>query len=268
MTRDPSGVLGARPAWAYPMSSLKSRANAAPAAPSGVDAQARDPRRMADLPVGLMLSIPLFAALGPERAPQLAAEGTKRRYARGDTILLQGETCRSLFVLLDGRAHVLRADGQGREVILDVLRPGDHVGEMSLIDNLPHSATVRCDLPCDVLELDGTALARFLPGQPGLTLALLNGLVARLRRAHRQITSLALYDVPGRIARQLLDLAERQPDGRMVVSDRLSRSELARMVGASREMVSRVMMEFEHQGLLHARPDGSLVLTEHMGALD
>lgn len=250
------------------MSSLKSRSIAVPSALPGADAQARESRRLADLPTGLMLNIPLFAALGPERAAQLAAEGTKRRYARGELILRQGDACRSLFVLLDGRAHVLRADAQGREVILDLLRPGDHVGEMSLIDNLPHSATVRCDQPCDVLELDGPVLARALPGQPGLTLVLLQGLAARLRQAHRQITSLALYDVPGRVARQLLDLAEREVDGRMVVSDRLSRSELARMVGASREMVSRVMMEFEHQGLLQSRPDGSLVLTEHLGELD
>lgn len=212
------------------------------------------------MPMGLLLSIPLFAALGPEHGQQLASAGLKHRLARGQYLLRQGQPSRSLFVLLAGRAHVLRTGLQGREVILHLMRPGEHVGEMGLIDSQPTSASVRCEQPCDVLELDGAVLARGLSAQPALAHALMRSLVQRLRLAHRQIGSLGLHDVPGRLLRKLQDLALQGPDGVWRVPERLSRSELARMVGASREMVSRVMQDLEQQGHLRFRLDGSIEL--------
>jgi len=212
------------------------------------------------LPVGMILKIPLLSALALDQAQALAQEGVKRRYRRGELVVSQGLTNNALYLFLDGRAHVYRTDDQGREVILDVLRAGDHTGEMSLIDNLPHSASVRCDQPCDVLILDGAVLARCLPDKPLLSYALLLGLVRRLRGAHRQIASLALFEVPERVTRRLVDLSELNEHGERIIDSKVSRQELAKMVGASREMVSRVMRDMEVQGLIENRPDGSMRL--------
>ncbi len=209
---------------------------------------------------GLLLNIPLLAALPVEQAQELAAQSFKRRYMRGEYILEQGQHGHSLYILLQGKAHVLRTDNRGREVILDVLRTGDHAGEMCLIDNQPHSASVRCETNCDVLELPGAVLARTLPDRPVLSWMLMRTLVKRLRRAHRQINSLALKDVPGRVMRALHDMSEPEQIGSRIVRERVSRHELARMVGASREMVSRVVLELATQGKLELRDDGGVRL--------
>ena len=166
----------------------------------------------------------------------------------------------ALFVLLTGRARVVAADSRGREVILAVLRPGDYVGEMSLIDNQPHSATVRVESPADVLILGGSEFARCLPENSSLSYAILRGLVHRLRSADGQIESLALLDVYGRVANELLKRSELL-DGLNVIRDRVSRQDLAKTVGASREMVSRVMTTLEACGLIETQASGSIVIT-------
>ena len=156
----------------------------------------------------------------PARAAVLVADATsrrsgiadsvvKRRFRRGEIVVEQGKKSNALFILLTGRARVLTADSRGREVILAVLQPGDYVGEMSLIDNEPHSATVRAEVQTDMLILGRAEFARCLPENSSLSYAIMRGLVQRLRSADRQIESLALLDVYGRVARTLLDMAER-----------------------------------------------------------
>ena len=120
----------------------------------------------------------------------------------------QGRKSNALFILLNGRARVLTSDCRGREVILAVLESGDYVGEMSLIDNEPHSATVRAEIQTDMLVLARADFARCLPETARLAYGIMRGLVRRLRNADRQIESLALLDVYGRVARTLLDMAE------------------------------------------------------------
>ncbi len=139
---------------------------------------------------------------------------------------------------------MLTADTRGREVILAVLQNGDYVGEMSLIDNEPHSATVRAEVQTDMLVLGRNEFARCLPDSSSLSYAILRGLVARLRSADRQIESLALLDVYGRVARTLLDMSEEEK-GVKIIRGKVSRQDMAKVVGASREMVSRVMKDLE-----------------------
>lgn len=208
----------------------------------------------------LATKLPLLAGLDPADGQQLIASCSRRRCARGERLIEQGERSACLFFLLSGSAHLLRTDARGQEVILDVLRPGDHIGEAGLIDGQPATTTVRCHKVCEVLELKGATLAHFLIGRPALAMALMQGLVARVRQARRQIASLALYSVPERIARQILELAVLQADGSWAVPERLSRSDLARMVGASREMASRAAQDLVTQGLIEIGPDDRIVL--------
>ena len=148
-------------------------------------------------------------------------------------------------------------------MILAILHPGDYIGEMSLIDNEPHSATVQAEIQTDVLELARVDFARCLPENSSMAYAVMKGLVQRLRHADRQIQSLALMDVYGRVARALLESAARQADGSLVIRSRISRSDIAKMVGASREMVSRVMKDLEKRGFIEALDDGTTRIKEN-----
>ncbi|MBH9553775.1 Crp/Fnr family transcriptional regulator [Inhella gelatinilytica] len=215
----------------------------------------------------LIRRVRLFSMLTPEQAQIIADSVSKRRFKRGEVVVEQGTQPQSLYILLNGRARVLTADRRGREVIMAVLEAGDHVGEMSLIDGELASATVRCEQPTDMLVLGRTEFARCLPEAGSLAAGILKGLVARLRNADRQIESLALLDVYGRVARTLLDMAE-EVEGRRIVKGRVSRQDMAKVVGASREMVSRVMKDLEERGQIETQEDGSVVLKTIESALD
>ena len=205
----------------------------------------------------LIRRVPLFSLLTGEQAQAVAEGVVKRRYRRGEVIVEQGTKSNALFILLTGRARVVTADSRGREVILAVLQPGDYLGEMSLIDNEPHSATVRAEVQCDALVLGRPEFTRCMPENSSLSYAIMRGLVTRLRSADRQIESLALLDVYGRVARTLLDMAE-DVDGEKIIRGKVSRQDMAKIVGASREMVSRVMKDLEERGIIETQEDGSL----------
>ena len=211
----------------------------------------------------LIRRVPIFSLLTNDQAKGIADSVVKRRYRRGEIIVEHGRKSNALFILLTGRARVLTADSRGREVILAVLQSGDYVGEMSLIDNEPHSATVRAEIQTDMLILGRPEFARCLPENSSLSYAIMRGLVARLRSADRQIESLALLDVYGRVARSLLDMAEVIGDAK-IIRNKVSRQDLAKVVGASREMVSRVMKDLEERGMIETQENGSVVLKERL----
>jgi len=138
---------------------------------------------------------------------------------------------------------------------------------MSLIDNEPHSATVRAEVQTDVLMLGRLEFARCLPENTSMAYAVMKGLVQRLRHADRKIESLALMDVYGRVARALIESSVPNKDGFGLIKDRISRQDLAKMVGASREMVSRVMKDLEERGFIEAQEDGSTLIKERLSSL-
>lgn len=205
----------------------------------------------------LIRRIPIFSMLNEAEAALLSQRAVKCRYKKGDTLLVQGQRSDALFILLTGKARVVVRDEREREVILSDLQPGECMGEMSLIDNAPHSATVRADTVCDVLVLESQAFARCLADNSSLSYGVMRGLVQRLRQADRKIQSLALSDVYGRVATALMDMAETPMTGPMVIHERVSRQDVAKMIGASREMVSRVMKEFEKVGFIEVCSKGS-----------
>ena len=211
----------------------------------------------------LIRRVPLFSLMTTEQAQTVADGVVKRRYRRGEIIVEQGRKSDALFILLSGRARVVTSDSRGREVILAVFEPGDYLGEMSLIDNEPHSATVRAEVQTDVLVLGRTEFSACLPDSSSLSYSILRGLVARLRNADRQIESLALLDVYGRVARALLDMAQDE-EGVRIIRSKVSRQDLAKVVGASREMVSRVMKALEERGLIETQDNGWVKLTERL----
>ncbi len=216
----------------------------------------------------LIRRVPLFSMLTVAQAESVSDAVIKSRFKRGEAIVEQGKKSNSLYIILTGRARVITTDQRGREVILATMQPGDYVGEMSLIDNEPHSATVRAEVQTDVLVLGRLEFARCLPENSSMAYAVMKGLVQRLRHADRKIESLALMDVYGRVARALLEFSSLDADGNAVIRDKVSRQDLAKMVGASREMVSRVMKDLEERGFIETRSNGSMLVKERLGAIE
>ncbi len=215
----------------------------------------------------LLRRVPLFSLLTVAQAEVISGAVVKKRFKRGEALVEQGQKSNALFILLTGRARVLTTDSRGREVILATLAQGDYLGEMSIIDNEPHSATVRAEVQTDVLMLGRTEFARCLTENASMSLVVMRGLVKRLRHADRKIESLALLDVYGRVAHALLDFASPDAQGQRIIRDKISRQDLAKMVGASREMVSRVMKDLEERGFIEVLPTGATLLKERLDAL-
>jgi len=215
----------------------------------------------------LLRRVPLFSLLTVTQAEVISGAVIKRRFKRGEVLVEQGQKSDALFILLTGRARVMSSDSRGREVILATLSQGDYLGEMSIIDNQPHSATVRAEVQTDVLMLGRTEFARCLTENASMSLVVMRGLVKRLRQADRKIESLALLDVYGRVAHALLDFAVPDAQGQLLIKDKISRQDLAKMVGASREMVSRVMKDLEERGFIEVLPSGATLLKDRLNAL-
>jgi CRP/FNR family transcriptional regulator, cyclic AMP receptor protein len=215
----------------------------------------------------LIRRVPLFAMLTAGQAEAVAEAVIKRRFKRGELVVEQGKKSNALFIILTGRTRVFTSDARGREVILASMQPGDYIGEMSLIDNEPHSASVRAEVQTDVLMLGRLEFARCLPENTSMAYAVMKGLVQRLRSADRKIESLALMDVYGRVARALMEAAEVDNSGTTVIRDKVSRQDLAKMVGASREMVSRVMKDLEERGYIETQANGSVIIRERLTTL-
>ena len=215
----------------------------------------------------LLRRVPLFSRLTVAQAEAISHAVVKRRFKRGEALVEQGQKSNALFILLTGRARVMTSDSRGREVILATLSQGDYLGEMSIIDNEPHSATVRAEVQTDVLMLGRNEFARCLPENSSMAYAVMRGLVQRLRHADRKIESLALLDVYGRVARALLEFAVDGGDGERIVRDKISRQDIAKMVGASREMVSRVMKDLEERGYIQTLDNGSVVIKDQLHSM-
>ena len=200
----------------------------------------------------LLRNVPLFANLEEQQLGVLARAIVRKNVARNAKVIGAGDPTDSLYIVINGRLKVLMSDEQGREVILSILGPGEFFGEMGLLDDSPRSASVVTLEACELLTISKTDFKRSLADNFELSLMVMRGLVKRLREADRKIGSLALMDVYGRVARLLLEMAE-DIDGEKVVVKKLSKKDIAKMVGASREMVSRVMKDLQLGGYIEVR---------------
>ena len=200
----------------------------------------------------VLKTVPLFTSFPEDYLRALTAVVTRKSAPRSTTIMGAGDVVDSLYLVLSGRLKVMMSDSDGKEVILTILGPGEFFGEMGLIDDEPRSATVVTIEPCELLSIAKRDFKKSLAENPDMSMAVMRGLVRRLREADRKIGSLALLDVYGRVARLLLDMAE-NVDGEKIVTKRLPKQDIAKMIGASREMVSRVMKDLQTGGYIEMR---------------
>jgi CRP/FNR family transcriptional regulator/CRP/FNR family cyclic AMP-dependent transcriptional regulator len=203
--------------------------------------------------VDLFREVPLFADLEDSDLDSLIAVATRRKFAKDSVIFFEHDPGDSLFMILSGRVKVTILSDDGREIILSVLGEKDFFGEMSLLDNEPRSATAIAMEDTEVVILHQKEFLSIVEKRPRILVLLLAVLSSRLRKANHQIGSLALLDVYGRVASVLLDMAKesgvRLKDGRICFR-RPTHQEIANMIGATRETVSRMISDLHRQGYI------------------
>ena len=214
----------------------------------------------------LLQNIPLFAGLPEAQLDHIAKMAVLRQVPRHKTIVFVGAKTDSLFVIVSGSAKVLNRDAEGREVILSMLEAGECFGEMGLIDDSPRSADVVANEACELLVISKADFTRALSENTELCLNIMKSLVLRLREANHKIESLALMDVYGRVAKLLLDNSEKE-NGVRIVKRKITKLDMAKMVGASREMVSRVMKDLSNQGLINETENGIELMSQRLGEI-
>lgn len=196
---------------------------------------------------------PLFAPLDDEAAEALHANMSRAELARGEVLFHEGDPGDRLYVIVEGKVKLGRTSGDGRENLLAILGPGEMFGELSLFDPGPRNATATAVSDTVLIGLGTEDLVTWLTGRPDVSRQLLRALARRLRRTNENLADLVFSDVPGRVAKALLDLSERfgrpTEDGLRVAHD-LTQEELAQLVGASRETVNKALADFASRGWL------------------
>ncbi len=196
---------------------------------------------------------PLFSALDEEAALALQKSMVPQSIKRGNTLFQEGDSGDRLYVVTEGKIKLSHASGDGRESVLMVLGPGDMFGELSLFDPGPRTATAVAVTDSKVLGLGHTDLNPWLAGRPEVAQKLLQALAHRLRRTNEAMSDLVFADVPGRVAKALLELGEKfgsKTEAGIYVNHDLTQEELAQLVGASRETVNKALADFVSRGWL------------------
>ena len=195
----------------------------------------------------------LFAALDDEQAGELRASMTEVTLARGESLFHEGDPGDRLYVVAEGKVKLHRASPDGRENMLAVLGPSEMIGELSLFDPGPRTATASALTEVKLLGLGHGDLQPWLHARPEVAIALLRAIARRLRRTNDVMSDLVFSDVPGRVAKALLDLSRRfgvQSEEGIHVAHDLTQEELAQLVGASRETVNKALADFAGRGWL------------------
>ncbi|WP_433499221.1 Crp/Fnr family transcriptional regulator [Sphaerimonospora sp. CA-214678] len=211
----------------------------------------------------ILSKAPLFSALDRESAAALRTSITVVELSKGRTLFNENETGDRLYVVLEGKIKLSRAAPDGRENLLSVLGPGEMFGELSLFDPRPRTASAIALTDVRLAGLGHDDLRPWLTGRPEVALHLLRALAQRLRRTNDVLADLVFTDVPGRVAKQLLDLADRfgqkTEDGIRVHHD-LTQEELAQLVGASRETVNKALADFAQRGWLRIEAKAVVIM--------
>ncbi|MEH6345536.1 MAG: cAMP-activated global transcriptional regulator CRP [Bermanella sp.] len=187
----------------------------------------------------------------------------RHRYPARSTIIYAGDKSDSLFYIIKGSVTVIIEDDDGREMIMAYLNEGDFFGEMGLFDELsPRSAWVKAKIECEVAEISYSKFRDISSQDPRILYFIGEQMASRLRKTTRKVGDLAFLDVTGRVARTLLDLSQEpdamtHPEGMQI---KITRQEIGRIVGCSREMVGRVLKVLEEQGLVDVKGKTMVVL--------
>jgi len=187
-------------------------------------------------------NVPLFAGLGERELEVLQQHAKLRSYPRNIVVISEGDEASTLYMILSGQVKVFLGNEDGKEIIVNMQGPGEHFGELALIDSAPRSASVMTVKPSRLASISKSDFRKMLAEHPDIAFRLIKNLAGRVRVLSENIRNLALLDVYGRVAKTLLSLAH-EDDGKLVIEERLTQQDIANRVGASREMVARIMKD-------------------------
>ncbi len=214
-----------------------------------------------------LASISLFGDLSTEELDELSSHLRRQRYAKGDPIFFCGDPGSSLYIVESGRVKIGLTADDGREAILSLMGPGSFFGELALLDGEPRSADASALEACQLLVLQRDDFARFLEARPQVTTRLLAVVSRRLRANAQTMQDAAFLDVAARLARTLLNLADghgQTEEGGVRILPKLTQTELAGMIGASRESVNKWLAFYERQKLIRLNR-GQIMVLEPVG---
>jgi CRP-like cAMP-binding protein len=205
----------------------------------------------------------IFQGVDPESVEALAGEFEVVDAPRGTVLFREGEPGESLFIVLSGKVKLGRRSPDGRENLVAIMGPSDQFGELSLFDPGPRTATATVVTDARVAKLPKAALQKWVQDRPQIAMQLLRVVARRLRRTNTMLADLIFVDVPGRVAKQLLQLASRfgsVDGGQLRVTHDLTQEELAQLVGASRETVNKALADFAGRGWLRLEGKSVVIL--------
>ena len=193
----------------------------------------------------------IFQGVDPEAVQALLTELETVRFPRGTTIFNEGEPGDRLYIIIDGKVKLARHSSDGRENLLTIMGPSDMFGELSIFDPGPRTSSAVCVTEVTAASMNSDLLHQWIDDHPDTSAQLLRMLARRLRRTNNSLADLIFTDVPGRVAKALLQLANRfgtQEGANLRVTHDLTQEEIAQLVGASRETVNKALAEFAHRG--------------------
>lgn len=205
--------------------------------------------------------VPLFGTLNQEELAAVARLAVAKFFHKNTIIINEGDDSDSLYVISQGKVKAFLSDPEGKEVVLSTSGPGDYFGELALIDRAPRSASVMTLEDSQFLVIGRRDFEELLDAHPRIALQLMRGLTGRLRDLTENVRSLALMDVYGRVARVLLTLAEEGGGDGTLISHRPTHKEIAARVGASREMVGRILKDLTRGGYIEVGKDSITIKT-------
>jgi CRP/FNR family cyclic AMP-dependent transcriptional regulator len=211
--------------------------------------------------LSMLKSVPLFASASDEHLTAIMPAIQHRSYPARTCILRAGENGDGLHVILSGRVRIVLDDGEGHEIIVAVLGPNEFFGEIELIDGTARFANFDCTQPAEILHISKKAALEWLERDPAATMVMLRTVTRRLAEAHQKIGNLALVNVYGRVCRILLE-AGRESNGEWLVEP--GAEQIAAMVGASREMVSRVVKDMINRGIVRRHKRKLIVIDRQL----
>ena len=196
-----------------------------------------------------LTNIALFSGFSDVDMDAISSLTVTRSFPKNTLVICEGDQSDSLYLILSGKVKVFLSDEEGKEVTLNMQSEGEYFGELAILDEAPRSASVMTTEETKLAILSRAAFDKCMEEHPAMAITIMRGLARRLRELTENVRSLALMDVYGRVARLLLEMAE-ELDDKKVIKQRLTQRDIASMVGASREMVSRILRDLSIGGYI------------------
>lgn len=211
------------------------------------------PRFGLEVACAAMARSPLFHGIDDDELTRIALTMTRRRFRRDEVIFHEGDPGDSLHVVVEGRVKITRESTEGEEAIVVILAAGDSFGELVLLDGAPRSATATAMEPSETMTMSRSTFVDLVEGGSPFRTQLLTGIARRIRRLTDQLAEVHFLDLAGRLALQLTRLAEESAPGQakdIRLGTTLTQSELAAMVGGTRQRVNQIIGDFVDDGLI------------------